>query len=45
MAANAMREFIDGEKNAATRRCELEKYLGAEGEGIKRETLQSCDCS
>ena len=39
-----MRELINGENNAATRRCELKKYLGAEGERIKRETRQACDC-
>jgi hypothetical protein len=44
MVANPMREFIDGEKNAATKRCELKKYLGVEGEGIKKQTRQACDC-
>jgi hypothetical protein len=42
MGANVIREFIDGGKKDDTRICDLKKYLEAEGEGIKKKTLQSC---
>jgi hypothetical protein len=44
MFANSLQVFIDGGKNATTRRCELKEYLGAKGKEIIRETGQACDC-
>lgn len=38
-----MGKSIAGGKNDDKRRSDLKKYLEAEGEGIKKETLQSCD--